>query len=110
MTAMIHFLIGPVGEGKSTFGRALIRHSPAVSLDLDAWMVRLFGADPRPEANVPDWYLERRQRCRDLIWHLTAEMLHAGSDVILELGLVQHAERQEAYSTDPSKKSPHHHQ
>lgn len=37
-------------------------------LDLDMWMVRLFGDDTRPNKNVLTWYLERRERCLGLIW------------------------------------------
>ena len=54
----LHLLIGPVGAGKSTYARERIARSPALFLDLDAWMVRLFGADPRHSEGVMAWFLE----------------------------------------------------
>ncbi len=98
MTGTTHLLIGPVGAGKTTFGRALQRRSPAVFLDLDTWMVRLFGEDQRPPTDVIAWYLARRERCRALIWDTAEETRAAGADVILELGLVGAEERREAYA------------
>lgn len=93
----MQLLIGPVGAGKSTYARRLVARSPAVFLDLDTWMVRLFGADPRPAQDVLAWYLERRERCRELLWDTAASVMDAGGDVVLELGLVGAAERQAFY-------------
>lgn len=92
--ARLHFLIGPVGAGKTTFARQRAAGSPALLLDVDAWMVRLFGADPRPAENVMGWYLERRERVRALAWDVATEAVHAGTDAYLELGLVTAAERE----------------
>ena len=93
----LHLLIGPVGAGKSTYARQRIARSPAVFLDLDAWMVRLFGADPRPPEGVIAWYLERRERCRALLWDLAMDVLASGTDVFLEIGLLGKAEREAFY-------------
>lgn len=60
-------------------------------------MVRLYGADPRPADGVLAWYLERRDRCRALIWSLARAVLGCGTDVVLELGLVGAAERDDFY-------------
>ncbi len=95
--ATLHLLIGPVGAGKSTFARQRIVRAPAVFLDLDAWMVRLFGADPRPAEDVMAWYLERRERCRALLWDVAASALACGVDVWLELGLLARLEREAFY-------------
>ena len=67
-------------------------------LDLDTWMVRLFGKDTRPEENVLAWYSERRERCRALLWDLAKEILFAGCDVFLELGLITNVEREAVYA------------
>lgn len=67
-------------------------------LDLDTWMVRLFGKDARPRENVMAWYLERRDRCRALLWDLALEILFSGTDVFLELGLVANLEREAFYA------------
>ena len=90
-------LIGPVGAGKTTIGRRLAAHQPAVFLDLDTWMVRLFGADERPPTGVIGWYLERRARCSGVLWDVACEIAALGSDVVLELGLVREAERVAVY-------------
>ncbi len=93
----LHLLVGPVGAGKSTYARKRIAGSPAVFLDLDEWMVRLFGNDPRPEHDVMGWYLERRARCHALIWGTATAILESGSDVFVELGLVRRKERETIY-------------
>ena len=43
------------------------------------------------------WYLERRERCRGLLWGVALDTLHAGADVYLELGLVRRAEREDYF-------------
>lgn len=60
-------------------------------------MVRLFGADPRPAEGLIAWYLERRDRCRGLLWDTALGALGGGLDVFLELGLVTAAEREVFY-------------
>jgi predicted kinase len=70
----------------------------ATFLDLDAWMVRLYGEEPRPGENVLAWYLERRERVRALLWDTTLDILATGADVLLEFGLVTQAEREAFYA------------
>ena len=94
---MLHLLIGPVGAGKTTYARRKTASAGGVVFDLDAWMVRLFGADPRPREDVMDWYLERRDRCRRLLWDTALDVLRAGPDVYLELGLLAAVEREAFY-------------
>lgn len=93
----LHLLIGPVGAGKTTYGRRQAAQAGAVFLDLDTWMVRLFGEDSRPQENVIAWYLERRERVRELLWDLTLDMVRCGLEIFLELGLVTAAERETYY-------------
>lgn len=93
----LYLLIGPVGAGKTTYGLRQTARTPGVFLDLDTWMVRLFGADPRPRDDIMAWYLERRERCRGLLWDVTLDLLRGGVDVVLELGLVTAAEREIYY-------------
>lgn len=95
--ATLHLLVGPAGAGKSTFARRRVAQSAALFLDLDACMVRLYGDDARPAEGVLEWYLERRERCRALLWDLALEALTCGADVYLELGLLTRAEREETY-------------
>lgn len=95
---VLHLLIGPVGAGKSTFARRRVAREGGVFFDLDAWMVRLYGADVRPSGDVLAWYLERRERCRSLLWDTSVDLLTSGVDVVLELGLVATHERETYYA------------
>lgn len=95
--AQLHFLVGPVGAGKSTFARQRCARAPALFLDVDPWMVRLFGADPRPAEDVISWYVERRERVREILWETACEAVQTGLDVYLELGLVSALERAAAF-------------
>lgn len=94
----LHLIVGPVGAGKSTFARDVAARKSAVFLDLDVWMVRLYGQDARPSDSVVVWYLERRKRVRGLLWDTTLDILAAGTDVLLELGLVSRNEREAFYA------------
>ncbi|MEZ4233333.1 MAG: ATP-binding protein [Polyangiaceae bacterium] len=95
---MLHLLLGPVGAGKSTYGRQLANEQRALRLTLDDWMARLFGDDPRPEDGRIAWYVERTQRCLGLIWEQTEELSLLGVDVVLELGLIRREERNAYYA------------
>lgn len=95
--AHIYLIEGPVGAGKSTYGRALAAQHGAVRFTLDAWFATLFRAD-RPESGVLEWYVERKERCVRQIWQVAAEVLDAGKDVVLELGLIQRRDRERLYA------------
>lgn len=92
----IHLVEGPVGAGKSTFAFRLGQRHRAPHLNLDEWMATLFRAD-RPETDHRIWYAERKARCIEQIWSVACEILDTGSDVVLELGLVQRAVREAFY-------------
>jgi predicted kinase len=94
----VRLVIGPVGAGKSTFCRALAARERAVHLNLDAWMTRLYGADPRPAEGRIAWYLERRDRCLAQILEVATAVREAGADTILEIGLLRRAEREAFYA------------
>ncbi len=102
----LHLLVGPVGAGKSTYARNRMSVEGGVFLDLDVWMVRLYGGDARPAENVLAWYLERRERCRSLLWDTSIEILRTGSDVFLEPGLVSLAERSALYTKTLDEELP----
>lgn len=93
----LHLLIGPVGAGKSTYAQRRVVEAGGVFFDLDTWMVRLFGGDVRPAEDVLAWYLERRDRCRGLLWDVTLDVLRGGTDVVLEAGLITAADREASY-------------
>lgn len=64
---------------------------------LDAWMSTLYGADPRPAGDRMAWYQERVDRCLAVIEPLAFEIAHAGTPVVLELGLIRSAARYAFY-------------
>ncbi|MCB9567033.1 MAG: ATP-binding protein [Myxococcales bacterium] len=90
--ARIHWILGPVGAGKSTYALRLARERAALRLDLDAWMAALFRAD-RPEEGVMPWYVERAARCVDQIWRVALGALEIDRDVVLEIGMIQRRDR-----------------
>ncbi len=94
--AEIHLVEGPVGAGKSTFAAKLSLSLGAPHLNLDEWIVTLFSPD-RPDDAFIDWYSERKARCIQQIWDVTDELLNSGISPILELGLVQRADREDFY-------------
>lgn len=96
--SQIHLVIGPVGAGKSTFARALSQEKRAVRLTLDEWMAVLFGADPRPAEGRIQWYVERTERCLELIWRQTKALIDVGTPVVLEAGLIQSQARASFYA------------
>ena len=96
----IHLVIGPVGAGKSTFVRQLVRQHHAAPMNLDDWMATLFSPDRpnQPGADVMAWYVPRTLRCLDQIWKTAEAVLSAGTDVVLEVGLIQQHQREDFYA------------
>jgi len=90
----VHLIEGPVGAGKSTYAATLAPRIEGVHIALDEWFARLFSPD-RPAGNFVPWYLERKDRLLELIWSHGRKILGSGSDVILELGLIQRQQRLE---------------
>ena len=88
----VHLIEGPVGAGKSTFAATLAARTGGVHIALDAWFARLFSPD-RPAGDFIPWYVERKDRLLALIWAHSQTLLAAGTDVILELGLIQRQPR-----------------
>jgi predicted kinase len=93
----VHLVVGPVGAGKSTRAIALRAAHRAPRLTLDAWMATLFRPD-RPAEGVVAWYVERAARCIDQIWTVALDILEAGSNVVLEIGLLSRREREAFYA------------
>ncbi len=57
----------------------------------------LFRPD-RPDANIYEWYMQRKQRCLDQIWSISSGLMEAGTSVVLELGLICQNDRLEFYN------------
>lgn len=94
--ARLHLVEGPVGAGKSTFASQLCKQHSGPRLTLDDWMATLFRPD-RPATGVMEWYAERKSRCIEQMWKVARGLIDTGSDVVLEMGLIQQRERQRLY-------------
>ncbi len=94
---MLYLIEGPVGAGKSTYAAKLAKSKTCALLNLDEWMVTLFSPD-RPGTGFLNWYLERKRRCVEQIWLVAQTLAGNGVDVVLELGLVTLAEREDFYT------------
>jgi predicted kinase len=92
MAATLHVIFGPSGAGKTTYAHTFARRERAVAFILDDWMARLFGPD-MPEPIEYEWMIARVQRCEAQIWATAAGVLAAGTDVILDIGLMRRADR-----------------
>jgi predicted kinase len=88
----VHLIEGPVGAGKSTFSSTLVLRTNGVHVSLDEWFATLFSPD-RPASDIVPWYMLRKERLIALIWSHSRRILAAGTDVILELGLIQRQSR-----------------
>ena len=90
--ATLHMVYGPVGSGKTTFGRKLAAERKAVFFCLDEWMATLFMMDASTPITL-DWALPRTQRCEQQIWNVARQLLALGTDVVLEVGSFTRAQR-----------------
>ena len=90
---------GPVKSGKSSFSIRMAVQHRAVRLCLDDWMVTLYQPD-RPSTDRLNWYVERKARCLSQILSLAAQILDQGNNVVLELGIIRHIDRQAFYRSE----------
>lgn len=92
--ARMHLVLGPVGAGKSTYVAKLVEELGAVALNLDEWMAVLFRPDrPEDPSERMAWYGERVERCLEQIWAVAMGVLAAGTDAVLEVGLIRREQR-----------------
>lgn len=92
MPATLHVIFGPCGAGKTTYAHALARREGAVAFVLDEWGARLFGPDVQGPLDF-SWMVERLRRCEALIWSTAADVLAAGTSVVLDIGAMRRADR-----------------
>jgi predicted kinase len=90
-----HLIYGPTAAGKSTFARVLAAENNGVRFAIDEWMHALFAAD-MPETLEMAWALTRVARCQAQVWSIAKQILGAGTDVVLELGLFRANDRKAA--------------
>ena len=90
--SIVHLICGPVGAGKTTFGRAFAAEREALFFCVDEWMATLYMMDA-PTPLTLEWALPRTQRCDQQIWSVAQQALALGTDVILELGFFKKEQR-----------------
>ena len=81
MPSTIHLMHGFIGFGKTTVAKRLADELPAVRLNNDECMVLLYGRN-QPE----EQFRENYDKVENLIWELAAQIIKAGTDVIIDLG------------------------
>jgi predicted kinase len=78
--ALVHLMCGATGSGKTTFARQLAR-AGAVHLNIDEWMLRLYGRElPRPA------FEQKLAACFELLIDLAGAIARAGTEVVLDAG------------------------
>ena len=92
----IYLIEGPVGAGKSTYGQSLALQVDGVHMALDQWFAQLFSPD-RPSTDLIPRYVARKARLLDVMWGHAQALVAAGVAPVLELGLIQRAEREDFY-------------
>jgi predicted kinase len=90
--AVVHFICGPTGAGKTTYAIALAERAKAVRFTIDEWMANLFIADRPPTANL-QWALERTARCEAQMWSIADPLIARGVDVVFDLGVSRREHR-----------------
>lgn len=76
----LHFLIGKMGAGKSTFSKKLAEDSGYILISEDDWLARLYP----DEINSFDDYINRHCRLLSLLAVHVKHILNAGNSVILD--------------------------
>lgn len=99
----IHMLAGLNGAGKSTLARQLQAGLPAVRFSLDEWMLLLYDLSFDDEACA-----RHAEKCRALIWDLIAQVVGAGSSVVLDWNMWSRSRRAEAVKRAASLGVPCH--
>jgi predicted kinase len=84
--AVVHFICGPTGAGKTTYAVALADRAKGIRFTIDEWMANLFVADSPPTANL-EWALERTARCEAQMWSIAEPLIARGIDVVFDLGV-----------------------
>jgi predicted kinase len=79
--AILHFISGKAGAGKTTLARQIARTAPAVVISEDEWLYRL--AEP---IETLQQYLTAAAKVRSIIGPLCADLLRLGTSVVFDFG------------------------
>ena len=89
--ATIHIVHGYIAFGKTTLAKKLAAELPAVHLDVDEWIVALYGK------HLSDKELDDKFHIVvDFLWQMARKIIYAGSDVIMDIGPWSRKMRQDA--------------
>src|ERR1019366_5651687 len=84
--AVVHFIGGPPGAGKTTYAMALADRAKAIRFTIDEWIATLFVADRPPTASLAG-ALGRTARCAPQMWPIANRLLERGVDVVFDPGV-----------------------
>jgi predicted kinase len=91
--ATLHLISGIPCAGKTTYAERLRQERDAVRLALDHWLLTIFGRYTLDLVGYVE-HARRLYACRELIWHVAAEFLRRGTDVVLDDGFFLRRDRQ----------------
>lgn len=90
--ATVHMICGPVGAGKTTYGRALARERRALHFVIDEWMATLYMMDAPAPLSL-EWAMPRVERCEAQIGALIGQTAALALDAVVELGFYTRDQR-----------------
>lgn len=79
--AVIHVVHGYIAFGKTTLAKKLAVELPAVHLDADEWILKLYGKN-LPESE----FMDKANIVVNFLWDMAARIINAGADVIMDIG------------------------
>jgi predicted kinase len=92
--ATLHLIAGLPCAGKTTYAEQLKVQRAAVLFSLDRWLITSFGRYAIDAIGHME-HARRLYACRELIWDVSAELLHRHADVILDDGFFLRNDREQ---------------
>ncbi|MCQ2571590.1 MAG: ATP-binding protein [Alphaproteobacteria bacterium] len=79
--ATIHVVHGYIAFGKTTLAKKLAVELPAVHLNADDWIIKLYGKDL-----LDAEFNEKAGIVVNFLWEIARKIIDAGADVIMDIG------------------------